>query len=107
MKHIGPKTTKYPASPLTEDDAMVIQNIWKVGQTFLNTLNSKSPLMRTIMVALNISKAFDTVNHGDLLNQGEESTLPSHLYRWISQPTTSKTGRPTYTFKEPSRNTKR
>ena len=36
------------------------------------------------MVALDMSKAFDTVNHGKLLELIEESTLPGHLKRWVA-----------------------
>ncbi len=45
-------------------------------------LNQKPPCERTILVALDLSKAVDTVNHTTLLEDIEQSTLPPGLKRW-------------------------
>lgn len=45
-------------------------------------LNQKPPCDRTILVALDLSKAFDTVKYTTLLEDIEQTTLPPGLKRW-------------------------
>ena len=47
-------------------------------------LNSKRPHERTIVVALDLSKAFDTVCHTQLLQDLYDSTLPNVHKRWLA-----------------------
>lgn len=47
-------------------------------------LNEKRPNKRTILVALDLSRAFDTVSHSILLRDILESTLPSDIKRWLA-----------------------
>ncbi|XP_075163033.1 uncharacterized protein LOC142235657 [Haematobia irritans] len=47
-------------------------------------LNSKRPHKRSILVALDLSKAFDTVNHTTLLGDIRGTSLPSNLKRWLA-----------------------
>ncbi len=53
-----------------------------INAQIIHGLNQKPPCKRTILVALDLSKAFDTVNHTTLLEDIEQSTLPSGLKRW-------------------------
>jgi exonuclease III len=46
-------------------------------------MNQPKPVKRTIAVALDLSKAFDMVNHDLLLRDILESSLPNHVKRWI------------------------
>ena len=46
--------------------------------------NQKRPPHRTIMVAIDLTKAFDTVNHLTLINLLLNSTLPPIIIKWLS-----------------------
>jgi len=62
--------------------------------------NHKRPAHRTVMVALDLTKAFDTVDHLTLLNILLNSTLPPTIIKWLS---TYLRGRKAYTtFKDKS-----
>jgi retron-type reverse transcriptase len=45
--------------------------------------NAPKPLLRTAMVNLDISKAFDAVSHDLLLEKISESDLNSNIVRWL------------------------
>lgn len=47
-------------------------------------LNEKRPNKRTILVALDLSKAFDTVCHSILLKNILESNISNIIKRWLS-----------------------
>ena len=47
-------------------------------------LNQKKPASRTLMVAIDLSKAFDCVNHDILIEDLHQSTLPGGIKRWVS-----------------------
>ena len=47
-------------------------------------INQKRPHLRTIAVALDLSKAFDTVNHALLLKDLSETSLPNTIKRWLA-----------------------
>ncbi|XP_049318515.1 probable RNA-directed DNA polymerase from transposon X-element isoform X1 [Bactrocera dorsalis] len=53
-----------------------------INAQIVRGLNQKPPCERTILVALDLSKAFDTVNHTTLLQDIEKTTLPPGLKRW-------------------------
>ena len=46
-------------------------------------LNQKKPVDRTVMVAIDLSRAFDTVNHEILLKDVSELPLKQHLKRFL------------------------
>ena len=46
--------------------------------------NQRQPADRTVLVALDLSKAFDTVCHTTLLKILHESTLPGSMVRWLA-----------------------
>jgi hypothetical protein len=48
-----------------------------------NEKSSKRP-DRTVLLQIDLSKAFDMVNHDKLIADLDESELPSHLKRWFS-----------------------
>lgn len=45
-------------------------------------LNQSRPCERTVLVALDLSKAFDTVSHTTLFRDIADSSLPNNLKRW-------------------------
>ena len=47
-------------------------------------VNQRKPLHRTICVAVDLTEAFDTVNHNVLLSKIARSTLPEATCRWLS-----------------------
>ena len=46
-------------------------------------LNEKRPNKRTVMVALDLTRAFDVVNIGILMKIILETTLPQTIKRWL------------------------
>ena len=52
--------------------------------TITDGLNSKRTPERSIMVALDLSKAFDTVSHTTLLQDVQDPSLPNTIKRWLS-----------------------
>ena len=55
-----------------------------LSQTIANGFNEKKPAKRTVAVAIDISKAFDTISHDRLLKKLSDSPLPHNLVRWFS-----------------------
>ena len=53
-------------------------------QAIADGFNQRKPAKRTVAVALDISKAFDTVSHDKLLKKISGSSLPHNLVRWLS-----------------------
>lgn len=47
-------------------------------------LNQRKPNQRSVLVALDLSSAFDTVSHSVLLQDILNSSIPSSTKRWIS-----------------------
>ena len=58
--------------------------------------NEKSPPSRTIAMALDFSKAFDTVNHTSLLKQLLNTSLDNNSIRWLSTYLRGRTAAVTY-----------
>jgi hypothetical protein len=46
--------------------------------------NEPKPASRTAMVSLDISKAFNAVNHNILLQKISDTTLHSNITRWMA-----------------------
>ncbi|XP_050337906.1 uncharacterized protein LOC126764152, partial [Bactrocera neohumeralis] len=78
-------TVKALSNPKRHDDRVEVQfNAHSViNAQIVCGLNQKPPCERTILVALDLSKAFDTLNHTTPLQDIEKTTLlPSGLKRW-------------------------
>ena len=52
--------------------------------TIADGFNEAKPPKRTVVVAVDLSRAFDTVNHDILLKKVSESPLHSNLVRWLN-----------------------
>ncbi len=50
----------------------------------LNGFNRKNPPDRTIVVALDLTKAFDSIPHTKLIDKVSNTSLPSSVTRWLS-----------------------
>ena len=46
--------------------------------------NQKKPPLRTLLVAIDLTKAFDTVCHIQLLTRLNQSSLPGSIVRWLA-----------------------
>lgn len=55
-----------------------------VINTIQQGLNQRKPNQRTVLVALDLSRAFDTVSHGVLLKDLLNTTVPPTIKRWIA-----------------------
>ena len=56
----------------------------EISEDIAAGFNAKKPPKRTILVALDLSKAFDMVNHDILLSRAADTSLPGYLLRWLS-----------------------
>jgi uncharacterized protein (UPF0147 family) len=56
----------------------------RIQDQICNGLNQKRPCSRSIMVALDMSKAFDTVSHKHLINNINDTTIPNNIKRWLN-----------------------
>ena len=56
----------------------------EISDQISSGLNQKKPPHRTVAVALDLSKAFDTVSHSILLQDIGYTELPNTIKRWIS-----------------------
>ena len=54
------------------------------NQDICEGFNKKIPPDRTVLVQIDLSKAFDMVNHDKLLKGLDETDLPPHLKRWMN-----------------------
>ncbi|XP_039968093.1 uncharacterized protein LOC120779784, partial [Bactrocera tryoni] len=77
-------TVKALSNPKRHDYRVEIQfnALSVINARIVRGLNQKPRCERTILVALDLSKAFDTVNHTTLLQDIEKTTLPPGLKRW-------------------------
>ena len=55
----------------------------EVSNHITTGLNQNKPVERTVLVAIDLSKAFDTVNHEILLNDIMELEMNHHLKRFL------------------------
>ena len=55
-----------------------------MGQTIAIGFNQRKPPTRTSIMAIDLSKAFDTVPHPQLISQLASSSLHPNLVRWLS-----------------------
>ena len=56
----------------------------ELSTAITNGFNQPKPAHRTILFALDLSKAFDTVCHATLLDLVNKTTLPGAVVRWLS-----------------------
>ncbi|XP_039968218.1 uncharacterized protein LOC120779998 [Bactrocera tryoni] len=71
------------SNPKRHDNRVEVQfnALSVINAQIVRGLNQKPPCERTILVALDLSKAFNTVNHTTLLQDIEKTTLPPGLKR--------------------------
>ena len=78
-----------PDTPATPQDGRTSTRLQTATLNELSTViadgfNQRKPAARTVLVALDLSKAFDTVCHATLLKLINDSTLPGALVRWLA-----------------------
>ena len=61
-----------------------VSALLKLSTKIANGFNKKQPPNRTIVVALDLTKAFDSVDHTQLIETIHNSSAPSYLVRWLS-----------------------
>ena len=55
----------------------------EISEHITTGLNKAKPVDRTVMVAIDLSRAFNTVNHKSLLNDVAHLPLNNHLRRFL------------------------
>jgi hypothetical protein len=55
-----------------------------LNQDISDGFNQKKPPSRTVLLQIDMSKAFDMVNHAKLLKDLNRSSLPPHIKRWMN-----------------------
>ncbi len=61
-----------------------ITALHQLHDSIASGFNQKKPAHRTVVVALDLSKAFDMVDHNTLLADVLQSSLPNNIIRWLS-----------------------
>lgn len=56
----------------------------QIHEQISNGLNQKRPCSRTVLVALDMKKAFDTVQHSKLLRDVNETSMPYLVKKWLA-----------------------
>ena len=56
----------------------------EISAAITDGFNKKPPAERTLLVALDLSKAFDLVSHNTLLAEVNRSSLPRYVTRWLA-----------------------
>ncbi|KAH7711067.1 putative reverse transcriptase - house mosquito [Aphelenchoides avenae] len=79
-KHMPPATHQHGFRPLHSTTSALLEITSDVATGF----NQKKPAERTVLVSLDLSKAFDTVDHRQLIDAIYRSTLPRATVRWLS-----------------------
>ena len=78
--HLLPDFDQHGFRPGHPTTSALLQLTSDVATSF----NKKKPTHRTICVAVDLTAAFDTVNHNLLLSKIARSTLPEATCRWLS-----------------------
>jgi retron-type reverse transcriptase len=61
-----------------------VSALMDLNMAISNGINQRRPPQRTILLQLDLSKAFDMVKHEELLNLLKNTTLPRSLVRWFT-----------------------
>jgi len=76
-----------PPSSLTFSDQFAFCPIGSTEAAIITLLYTVTDLLRSnpyvVVIALDFSKAFDTVRHSTLLQKAAELDLPDHVYNWL------------------------
>ena len=64
-------------------DHSTVTALHDFNQVIAEGFNQKKPAHRTVLLQLDLSKAFDMVNHDKLLKDLNNSTLPPDIKRWF------------------------
>jgi hypothetical protein len=80
MEHLGPTPRQHGFRPRHSTTSALLKLTTAIADGF----NSKKPPGRTIAVALDLSKAFDCVDHLTLLHKMSNTSLPPAVLRWLN-----------------------
>jgi hypothetical protein len=78
--HLAPQTHQHGFRSLHSTNTALLE----ISSAVAGGFNRKKPADRTVLVTLDLSKAFDMVCHRTLLERLSRSTLPPALVRWLS-----------------------
>jgi hypothetical protein len=79
-EHLAPVSHQHGFRPKHSTTSALLQ----VSTAIATGFNQKRPPHRTIAVALDLTKAFDMVDHFTLLSRIEQSSIPINVLRWLS-----------------------
>ena len=78
--HLTPKPHQHGFRPLHSTTTALLE----ISSAVADGFNQKKPADRTVLVTLDLSKAFDMVCHRTLLEKLSRTSLPPSLTRWLS-----------------------
>ena len=77
---LSPSPTQHGFRPLHSTVTALLPTVTQIAEGF----NARKPALRTATVSIDISKAFDAVNHTLLLNQICDTNLNNNLVHWLA-----------------------
>ena len=80
VEHLPPVSHQHGFRPRHSTTSALLKLTTDIASGF----NQKKPASRTVVVALDLTKAFDSVDHRTLIELVSNSTLPSATTRWLS-----------------------
>jgi hypothetical protein len=82
--HIRMALLKHPSQHGYSEQHSTVTALLPIATKVAIGFNAKKPASRSVLVTIDVSKAFDSVDHTLLIEQISGSSLPSNYVRWLA-----------------------